>query len=167
MIIHYRSKGVSKSAFIKSIIGIVLLLVLAAILTCEASSMAKGPWSAISFGGTIKYFQEEHRKYSYDEQLAIMVVAVTLIVCAGGEAIVLALSCKSWTEISQDAVRANSMGKSISYPINNIGRVSRFGDYVIISGQGGNAVLITKDPGGTHDLLTNLILRRNAQNRRY
>lgn len=160
MDILYRSQGVSQAAVRKRLIAILIFLVLTFSLFSIGSAKTKGPAQTVSIGGgssqTIRFSKD---KFSPDEQKAFAVLAITFALLALAEGCLLGGARISSTEITRESAHGNTMGKTVSYPIANITQVSRYGDYIFISGTSGTAVLIAEDPARVHELLSKLINR--------
>ena len=160
MDIMYRSRGVSQTAVWKRLIAIIIFLVLTFSMFFIGSAKTKGPAQTVSIGGgPIQTIRLSKDKYSPDEQKVFAVLAITFALLAVAEGCLLGGACVSSTEITWNSIRGNTMGKTVSYPITNITKVSRYGDYIFISGTSGTAVLIVADPARVHELLSKLINR--------
>lgn len=166
MEILYQSKGISKKTITKRMISIVLCLVMMAVLIAVGSSKVEGPAQNISVGGgSSKIIRQERSRFSAEEQKGIVTLAVVFGLVALADAGLLAGARTSWLEVRTDSINANSMGKTVSYAIHEITKISKLDDYLIISGTGGTAILVAEDPDKAQKLISRQmkLLKRNAR----
>lgn len=157
----YRSRGISKAAVAKKLLSIAVCVILAVVLIMLAGSKTEGPSKMYSIGGgPASSISLEKDRFSDEAQQGLATLACVLALMALIDAVLLGLYKISWTEIYSDSIRANYMGKTVSYYIADITQISEMAGHLIISGSGGRIGLITQNPKRVHKLLEDLLMQQ-------
>ena len=161
----YYSKGVNKAALIGSIISIIAGIIIGVWLFSEANTTVKG--FGISGGtymgnGVWNYGTPVVDKYDESTQQVFYLSATVIIIVSVLEVAVLALKMRSWTEIYQESIKANVMGKAIACRTSEITSVSysKITDMLILTGPTGNIRLIVKEPEKAQNIIRDLMYNK-------
>lgn len=157
----YKSKGISKKAFKKILISIIVDCIIACTFIFLANSKVDGPKQLISIGGVgnAQYVSLEQDRFDDETQEILAKIGVIFFLWAGVEAVMIAMYGVSWTEIYTDKIQANYMNKIISYPIENVTSVTEAGNKVKITGSAGNISIVVENPKQATEILKSLIQR--------
>ena len=157
----YYSKGVSKAVLISSVASILLTLVIGISAFVMGTSKVEGPQQAISVGGTIKYISVERDRFDDDTQNTLFSLGSFVIIFGIVEAAVLILQMRSWTEISEDSIKANYMGKFVTCKTSGITDVTiGLGGHIIVTGPTGKIKLITNNPAKAQTIIKDLLFKQ-------
>lgn len=155
----YKSKGISKKGIIIGVVSILLSLIISFTLLALTELKVEGPKQVISIGGKNILTSLEQDRFSDDTQEAFLVLSRVILVLVFAEAILLVGHCISWTEIYEDRIQANYMGKTISYSVANMVSVTNTGNRIKIEGSAGNISIIVKEPQKAVSIIHSLLLR--------
>lgn len=156
----YQSKGIAKSDITKKMISIVICFVIMIGLFIFAQSEVKGKTHAIPSNGGISYVSLNEARFSEDEQKALVILGFVFGILAVVDAATIGLGRTSWVEITQSTIKGNFMGKTVSYPITDITKVSAYNNYLIISGKFGVGVLVVQNAKTARKVINELLLAR-------
>ena len=155
------SKGIGKKAVMKKIVSIIITCLIGISLVIMSRAETKGPTRAVSIGGagSISYVSLDEERFSDEVQQILILAGYVCVIYALIDAILLACYKISWTEIYRDRINANYMGKTVTYRITDIIKITEFGNHIFISGSAGSIGIITADPKEVSKILKSLILK--------
>ena len=161
----YYSKGVNQTKLLGTIVSIIVGFVLGIMLLVLAGSTVKGEPQLIKIGGInaeATFYTPEYDRYDSETQDMMCTCAAVLIIVSVAEVALLALQMRSWTEIYEDSVRGNYMGKSIACRISDVTGVSvnKLNQQVVLTGPAGRISLIVKDPDEVQEIIQDLMYNK-------
>ena len=151
---------INEDKIVKKLISIIICFVLMAGFFIYAGSEVKGEAHAIPNNGGISYVSFNENRFSVEEQKGLISIGFVFGIMAIIDAATLGLSRTSWVEIRSDTIKGNFMGKTVSYPIADITKVSIYSNYLIITGKFGFGTLIVENAKTARKVIDDLLLKR-------